>query len=297
MYYSEDEDSDIDDSADEADVGYGEQPTFSNQVDTHPHSTGTTYEEDGILYVERCSEMGEMYSACLGKIVDNPKLALDVLASSTDSWTLCSGAPPMKDQINVINEEDSIDQWKTLVHQGILDHCEDYHVNQADLLDAQGPLNPNIRAASKEELERARKYFGQATPEIIRLTFKHTTQYGRMPASSHLQKRFKSPNPVMNLHRRCEADATDQIFCDTPAMNGGETSAHIFVGRDSKITDVYKSKDNSGPEFLGAFLDRVRTQGVPTKLIADNTPMYRGWNVTKYLRDLVVSMWQCETKY
>ena len=25
--------------------------------------------------------------------------------------------------------------------------------------------------------------------------------------------------------------------------------------------------------------------------------MYRGWNVTKYLRDLVVSMRQCETKY
>ena len=25
--------------------------------------------------------------------------------------------------------------------------------------------------------------------------------------------------------------------------------------------------------------------------------MYRGWNVTKYLRDLVVSMWQCETKH
>ena len=94
----------------------------------------------------------------------------------------------------------------------------------------------------------------------------------------------------MNLHRRCEADATDQIFCDTPAMNGGETSAHIFVGRDSKITDVYKSKDNSGPEFLGAFQDRVRTRGVPTKLIADNAPMYRGNAVTRYIQDLIVPL-------
>ena len=25
--------------------------------------------------------------------------------------------------------------------------------------------------------------------------------------------------------------------------------------------------------------------------------MYRGWNVVKYLQNLVVSMWQCETKY
>ena len=66
-------------------------------------------------------------------------------------------------------------------------------------------------------------------------------------------------------------------------------NAHIFVGQDSKITDVYKSKDNSGAEFLGAFQDQVRERGVPTKLTADNAPMYRGWNITKYLRDVVVS--------
>ena len=74
-------------------------------------------------------------------------------------------------------------------------------------------------------------------------------------------------------------------------MDGGETSAHIFVGQDTKITDVYKAKDNSGEQFLGAFQDRVRERGFPTKLIADNCPMYRGWNVAIYLRDLVVSMW------
>ena len=81
-------------------------------------------------------------------------------------------------------------------------------------------------------------------------------------------------------------------------MDGGKTSAHIFVGQDSKITDVYKSKDNSGAEFLGAFQDRVRERRVPTKLIAYNAlMMYSDWNVTKYLRDLIVSIWQCETKY
>ena len=73
-------------------------------------------------------------------------------------------------------------------------------------------------------------------------------------------------------------------------MDGGETSAHIFIGQDSKITDVYKSKDNSEAEFLGAFQDRVCEKGVLTKLIADNAPMFRGWNISKYLRDLVLSM-------
>ena len=36
-------------------------------------------------------------------------------------------------------------------------------------------------------------------------------------------------------------------------MDCGEMSAHIFVGQDSKITDIYKAKDNSGGEFLGRF--------------------------------------------
>ena len=80
-------------------------------------------------------------------------------------------------------------------------------------------------------------------------------------------------------------------------MDGCETSAHIFVGQDSKITNVYKAKDNSGKEFIGAMQDRVRNRGIPTKLIANNVPMYRGWKLTKYLRNLVLPLWQCETKH
>ena len=44
----------------------------------------------------------------------------------------------------------------------------------------------------------------------------------------------------------------DQIFSDMPVINGGEISAHIFVGYNYRITDVYKFKDNNGVEFLGA---------------------------------------------
>ena len=89
----------------------------------------------------------------------------------------------------------------------------------------------------------------------------------------------------------------DQTFAKVPHIDGGETSAHIFIGQGSKVTDVYKSKENSGVEFLGAFHDQECERGVQTKIIADNAPMYRGRNVTKNLRDLIVSMWQCETKY
>ena len=67
----------------------------------------------------------------------------------------------------------------------------------------------------------------------------------------------------------------NSIFLYTPAMDWGETSAYIFVGYDSKITDICRSKDNSEAEFLGALQDHVYTKRVPTKLVADNAPMYR----------------------
>ena len=67
-------------------------------------------------------------------------------------------------------------------------------------------------------------------------------------------------------------------------MDGGETSANIYFGQDSNITDVYNSKDNSGAEFLGAFKARVCKKGVQTRLIADNAPFYRGWSVTKFFQ-------------
>lgn len=91
----------------------------------------------------------------------------------------------------------------------------------------------------------------------------------------------KSPNPALNLYRRNGANTTDQIFSDTSAMDGGETRAHIFVGCNSKITSVYKAKDNSGKESLGAFQDLVCTRGLPIKLVVNNISMYRDWKITK----------------
>ena len=74
-------------------------------------------------------------------------------------------------------------------------------------------------------------------------------------------------------------------------MDSDEISAHIFVGYNSKITYVYKAKDSSGKEFLGVFQDRVRTRGVFTKLVANKEPMYRGWKITKFLRNIIIPLW------
>ena len=225
------------------------------------------------------------------------------MAHSSELWSLCDNAPSFQDNpmlclcSKMEYDQFVIEMNQQLAYQGVLDNCKDVAITEAELQEAQASLKPSIRRPEMKDWERKRKYLGNVPAEIIQRTFKHTTQIGTLPPSSHLQQEFKSPNPALDLHRQNEANATDQIFAKVPAIVGGEISAHIVVGQDSKITDVYKSKDNSGAEFLGAFQDCVRERGVPTKLITDNAPMYRSWNITKHLRDLVILMWQCETKY
>ena len=178
------------------------------------------------------------------------------MANFSESWSLCNNASPLQVHPMLrLRSEMEYDRQvmkrnQRLAYQGLLDNCNDVGITEAELQEAQAPLKPSIRRLEMEDWGRMRKYFGNVPVDMVCNTFKHTTQIATLPPSSHLQRQFKSPNPVLNIHQRNEADATDQIFTKVPAMNGGEISAHIFVGQDSKVTYVYKSKDNSGAEFL-----------------------------------------------
>ena len=184
-----------------------------------------------------------------------------------------------------------------LIYQGIIDSCEQYDINANDIASVMTPLKPRYSVPTPIDYESKRKYFAHLPADIIRNTFKNTTQNMKLPPSTNLHKMFKSPNPSANLKRRDEADATDMIYSNTPAINGGEKCAHIFVGKKSKLTDAYKVKNGSSEEFLESLQDRVRYRGCPTGLEADNAPMYRGWKNSRYLRDICISQWQCESKY
>ena len=129
-----------------------------------------------------------------------------------------------------------------LAYQGLLDNCDDVHITEAEVQAAQAPLTQGIRRPEAQNWERMRKYLGNITADTVRNTFKYTTQIGTLPPSSHLQRQFKSPNPALNLHRQIEADATDQIFAKVPAMDGGETSAHIFVGKTRRLLTFTKPR-------------------------------------------------------
>ena len=223
-------------------------------------ATGVTMEEENILYAQYCHVSGDLYYQSIEIYGDDPAAtdeAIEMMANATQSWSLCDGAPPlpthpilslesdMQYQSEMEFDRQVIERNNRLAYQGLLDNCEDVGITEAEVQAAQAPLKQATRKPDRTDWERMRKYLGNVPAEMVRNTFKHTTQIGTLPPSSHLQRQFKSPNPALNIHRRNEADATDQIFSKVAAMDGGEMSAHIFVGQDSKITNVYKAKDES----------------------------------------------------
>ena len=252
---------------------------------------------------------------------DNPNKTIDFISKGSQYWTLCNDAPALNKQSNVIvdtefdstylnnldiprpTEHEFFDEWLLddpsirIMMQGCLDDCAEYNVSAHDLSQVLNPLTLRMSTPTAIDYESKRKYFAHLPVVNVKATLKYTTQNMRLPPSTYLHKMFKSPNPSANLRRRDEADATDQIFSDTPAINGGETSAHLFVGKKSKLTDAYKAKDNSSASFLKCFQDRVRFRGCPTGLEGDNAPMYRGWKNNQYMRDIHCPLWQCETQY
>ena len=64
-----------------------------------------------------------------------------------------------------------------------------------------------------------------------------------MSETAHLFKRYKTSYAAANLRQRNEDDASDAIYSNTPAINGGETDGQIFYGAYSHLTDVYKKKN------------------------------------------------------
>ena len=84
----------------------------------------------------------------------------------------------------------------------------------------------------------------------------------------------------------------DGGFSNTPAIDGGETSAQVFVGTESLVTDVYGMK--SGKQFVNTLLDNITKRGAMTKLVTDSAKVETSNKVNDVLRHLSIGAWQSE---
>ena len=113
---------------------------------------------------------------------------------------------------------------KAIVDSNLIDNCviKDYnHMLQL--------YNQNVMP-SKIDYESYRPKLAWLPVDVIKHTFERTTQFYRMPMGTNLKKRYKSPFPACNVHRRDEPVATDTVCSDTPAIDSGITAAQFFVG-------------------------------------------------------------------
>ena len=134
----------------------------------------------------------------------------------------------------------------------------------------QTPSTTPIRVSPSEpDYAKQRPLFGWLPIDTIKRTYELTTQYGRIPMSTILKKRYKAPNPALNVYRRDESVATDTFFADTPAIDSGVTCAQFFVGCDSMVCDAYPMK--SSKQFVNTLEDNIRERGAMNCLISDSS--------------------------
>ena len=154
------------------------------------------------------------------------------------------------------------------------------------------PFIPKVTTRRDPAYHMLRPYFGWLSPDIIKLTFQHTTQYARLPSGTMLKKAFKSPNPALNVCRRTENVACDIVYSDVLAIFDGATAAVIFVGVTTQVTDVYGIKRDS--QFVNTLEDNIIQRGAPNKLISDRAQVLISHKVEDILRTLCINNWQSE---
>jgi hypothetical protein len=112
---------------------------------------------------------------------------------------------------------------------------------------------------NEPDYESIRPKFGWLSKDIIKETFVWTTQYVRLPGSEILKKRYKSPFPALNVHRREEPVAMDTVYSDIPAIDDGSTCAQLYVGTLTTVADVYGMK--SKKQLVNTLEDNIRERG------------------------------------
>ena len=157
------------------------------------------------------------------------------------------------------------------------------------------PKKWKLRNIRKKDTKKLKQIFVGANQETIKRTLEATTQYASRGAveGTNLRQQIKSPNPVLNIPRRCESVATDQIYSSTPAIKDGTRIAQFFIGTISMFRAVY-SLGKSNKNYPQALMDEVRKRGAMNKIISDSAKNETSKRVMDFCRAMCIDDWQSE---
>ena len=175
---------------------------------------------------------------------------------------------------------------RTILYHDSLDHVPVHKVHSTHVNAGRTVEQQDV------DYEAMRPKFGWLPTDIIRETFKHTTQYVRLPGSEILKKRYKSPFPALNVHRREEPVAMDTVYSDVAAIDDGSTCAQIYVGTKSTVTDVYGMRTEK--QLVNTLEDNIRDRGAMKQLLSDSAQSEISKRILDILRTLCIPSWQSE---
>ena len=142
-------------------------------------------------------------------------------------------------------------------------------------------VNANEVKRKPHDYAALRPFFAWKPWEVVRNTFKATTQYAKFHVRLPMRRHFKSRFPALNVRRIDETVATDTFFANTKAHDGS-TCAQLYVGKHSLFTTCYGMKSDA--EFPGSLLDFIRTFGAMNSLFSDNAKAQQSKAVQDILR-------------
>jgi hypothetical protein len=91
------------------------------------------------------------------------------------------------------------------------------------------------------------------------------------------------------VQRRNEHVTTDTVYSQTPANDGGETCAQIFIGTETLVTDVYGMKTSK--QFVNTPVDNIRECVAMSQLLSDRAQVEISAPVVGILHALHIGQW------
>jgi hypothetical protein len=107
-----------------------------------------------------------------------------------------------------------------------------------------------------------------------------------------LKKAFRSSHPALTIYRRSEDFACDIVYSGIPTIFDGYTTAVIFFGTSSKVTDIHSIKRDN--QFANTLEDTIIQQGAPNRLLSDGGQAIISHKVEDILQTFCIDKWQHE---
>ena len=148
----------------------------------------------------------------------------------------------------------------------------------------------------KVDYKNLSKYFLNSNENVIEHTFKATTQFARSGwITGGIRNTYRTPFPAMNVMRRNEPVATDQVYSDVASYDGGYEAAQFFVGVHTKVCDVFGLR--SDQDFVNTLNDVIRKRCAMDQLVSDRAQVEVSERVKSVLIHLCIRIWQSGPHY